>query len=70
MEGQFSKGRERARPQISIHYAVCRLKGFPLRQSSRVFRHEDALVRAIVTLKFEESLADWFADPTVAKNKA
>lgn len=44
--------------------AACRLQAYRFDRARGVFRYEDALVRAIVMLKFEEidPLADWFAN--------
>ena len=43
--------------------AACRLQAFRFERARNVFLYQDALVRAVVMLKFEEMepLADWFA---------
>ena len=68
IESQFTKHAENE-PALNFDplCATCRLQGFRFDKARSTFRYEDALVRAIVLLKFEEidPLADWFASRLV-----
>jgi len=68
IESQFTKDTD-SEPALNFDplCATCRLQGFRFDLARSAFRYEDALVRAIVLLKFEEidPLADWFANQLV-----
>jgi len=65
IESEFASGSE-DEPTLNFDplCAACRLQAFRFDRARSAFRYEDALVRAVIMLKFEEMdpLADWFAN--------